>query len=202
VDEKLEAEELSFATPAELRRWFAKHHARKRELILIYYKVGCGTPSVTWPQSVDEALCYGWIDGIRRNVDATRYSIRFTPRRVDSKWSAINLKRIEALREAGRMKAAGLAVHEARKDKHSTGYTYVRRDGQLTDEQLAKLRKNKKAWVFFEARAPSYKRLMAYWVNSAKQEETRERRFATLVADSGKGVRVASLAGTAKPKRK
>jgi len=185
VAEKPEA--LSFSTPAELRRWFAKHHKRKRELILVYYKVGCGSASVTWPESVDEALCYGWIDGVRRNVDAVRYSIRFTPRRPDSKWSAINLKRIVALREAGRMRAAGLAVYEARKDKVSTGYTYVRRDGVLSEEQLAKVRKNKKAWAFFEARAPSYKRLMAYWVTSAKQEETRERRLAKLIAACAAG---------------
>lgn len=177
----------SFKTPAELRRWLAKHHATEQELILVYYKVGCGTASVTWPESVDEALCYGWIDGIRRNVDAVRYSIRFTPRRKDSKWSAINLKRIEALREAGRMQPPGLAVYDARKDKTSTGYTYVRRDGALTEEQLAKLRKNRKAWAFFEARAPSYKRLMAYWITSAKQEETRERRLAKLIAACAAG---------------
>ena len=177
----------SFRTPAELRRWFAKHHASEKEMLLVFHKVGCGTPSVTWPQAVDEALCYGWIDGIRRNVDATRYSIRFTPRRVGSKWSAINLKRIEALREAGRMKPAGLAVYEARKDKASTGYTYERKDAQLTEAQLARLRKNKKAWVFFEARAPSYKRVVAHWVTTAKQEETRERRLEKLIAACAAG---------------
>ena len=179
--------EKSFRTPAELRRWFAKHHETHEELILIYHKVGSGTPSVTWPQSVDEALCVGWIDGVRRSLGSLRYSIRFTPRRPRSKWSAVNVRRVAELVAEGRMQAKGLAIFEARGEKEAKGYTYVRKDGTLSPEFLARIRKNKAAWTFLEARAPSYKRLMAHWVMSAKQEATRERRLERLVAACAAG---------------
>ena len=177
----------SFRTPAALRRWLAKHHATKLELTLVFYKVGSGTPSVTWPQSVDGALCYGWIDGVRRRIDDDRYSIRFTPRRKDSKWSAVNLKRIEALTGEGRMHASGLAIHGERRDKADAGYTYQRKEATLPPEYLERIRRNRTAWKFFDARAPSYKRLVAYWVTSAKKEETRERRLEKLVAACAAG---------------
>ncbi|APV52272.1 bacteriocin-protection protein [Betaproteobacteria bacterium GR16-43] len=177
----------SFRTPAELRRWFAKHHETHEELILVYYRVDSGKPSVTWPQSVDEALCVGWIDGIRRSEDSERYSVRFTPRRPKSVWSAINVRRVAELQAEGRMQAAGLAVFKARGEKHAVGYTYQRRDATLSPEFLARIKKNKAAWTFLEARAPSYKRLMAYWVMSAKQEATRDRRLERLIAACAAG---------------
>lgn len=172
----------SFRTPAELRRWFARHHETHEELILVYHKVGSETPSVTWPQSVDEALCVGWIDGIRRSMGPLRYSIRFTPRRPKSVWSAINVRRVSELEAEGRMQAAGLKVFAARGEKHAVGYSYQRRDAAFSPGFLARLKKNKAAWKFFESRAPSYRRLMAYWVMSAKQEATRERRLERLLA--------------------
>ncbi len=176
-----------FSTPADFRRWLEKHHAGTTELLVGFYKKGSGKPSITWPQSVYEALCFGWIDGIRRSLDEHRYTIRFTPRKPDSNWSAVNLKRVRELIAAGRMHPAGLKTFQNR-DKRKAGYSYEERKKiQLPPEYEQKLRANVKAWSFFEAQAPWYRRVASFWVMSAKKEETRLKRLATLIRDSENG---------------
>lgn len=183
-----------FATPADLRRWFEKNAARKADLLVGFHKRGSGKPSITWPESVDQALCFGWIDGVRRRIDDTRYSIRFTPRRKGSNWSAINIARAKELAAAGLMTPAGLAAFEARRDDRSAIYSYEQRqNAALAPEQEKRFRKNAKAWRFFSAQPSWYRRTAAHWVTSAKKEETRERRLATLIADSAAGRAIGPL---------
>jgi len=162
-----------FRTPAELRAWFDANHTTQQELLLGYYKKTSGKPSVDWPQSVDEALCVGWIDGIRRSLDDERYTIRFTPRKPRSIWSAINIRRVEALTKEGRMRPAGLKAFEGRRENRSGVYSYEQRPEQLTPPYDAMVRKNKAGWKFFEAQPASYRRAVTWWVISAKKEETR-----------------------------
>src|SRR6516225_5166200 len=169
-----------FRSPAELRKWFAKHHATARELWVGYYKKGSGKPSITWPESVDEALCVGWIDGIRKSVDGDSYTIRFTPRRPGSIWSAVNIRRAQALAEQGRMQPVGLAAFQARRDDGSAIYSYERRREELEEPYASLLRKSKAAWAFFQSQPPWYKRAVHGWVMSAKKEETRLKRLAQL----------------------
>jgi uncharacterized protein YdeI (YjbR/CyaY-like superfamily) len=177
-----------FATPAEFRAWFEVHHADAPELLVGFYKKGTGQPSITWPESVDEALCFGWIDGIRRRIDGERYSIRFTPRRPRSIWSAVNIKRATELIEAGLMTPAGLAAFEARDEERSAIYSYEQRfAAKLDPEQEARLRADPKVWERFQSRPPSWQRAAIYWVTSAKKPETRERRLAKLIAGGEPG---------------
>jgi uncharacterized protein YdeI (YjbR/CyaY-like superfamily) len=174
-----------FATPADFRAYLAKHHATKSELLVGFYKRGSGTPSITWPESVDEALCVGWIDGIRRRLDDERYTIRFTPRRPRSTWSAINIKRVGELVAAGRMRPAGLEAFERRQDDRSAIYSYEQRqEATLSPAQEQRFRASKPAWAYFQAQPPHYQRAAIHWVATAKKPETRDRRLATLVADS------------------
>ena len=183
-----------FATPAELRRWFAKNAAKEGEILVGFHKKGSGLPSITWPESVDEALCVGWIDGVRRRVDDTSYTIRFTPRRPGSMWSAINIAKVKELTAAGRMKPAGLAAFATRRADRS-GYSYEQliTSAAFAPEQEKRFRKNARAWRFFSAQPPGYRGHAAFWVTSAKKEETRERRLATLIADSAAGRRLGRL---------
>ena len=174
-----------FPTPNDFRGWLDKHHKREKELLVGFYKVGCGKASLTWSESVDVALCYGWIDGIRRTIDGDRYSIRFTPRKPRSMWSAINLKKIEDLKKAGHMRPAGIAAFEAR-DATQPGYSVKDRANVFTGAYERQFRANKKAWSYFTSRAPSAQRTAIFWVQSAKQEDTRRRRLETLIADCGK----------------
>jgi uncharacterized protein YdeI (YjbR/CyaY-like superfamily) len=177
-----------FATPAEFRAWFEANHADTPELLVGYYKKGTGRPSITWPESVDEALCFGWIDGIRRRIDDESYSIRFTPRRPRSIWSAVNIRRAGELIEAGRMTPAGLAAFEARDDDRSAIYSYEQRfTAELDPEQEARLRADPEVWERFQSRSPSWRRAAIYWVTSAKKAETRERRLAKLIAGGEPG---------------
>jgi uncharacterized protein YdeI (YjbR/CyaY-like superfamily) len=176
-----------FRSPAEFRRWLARHHARAPELLVGFYKTGCGRPSITWPESVDEALCFGWIDGVRRGVDELRYTIRFTPRRAGSIWSAINTARVRALTAAGRMAAAGLTAFEARKPNRSGRYSYEQRPQELVAPYSTLLARNPAARKFFARQIPSYRRAATWWVLSAKQEETRLRRARTLIELSARG---------------
>ena len=183
-----------FATPAEFRAWLEEHHADRRELLVGFYKTGSGRPSITWPESVDEALCFGWIDGVRRGIDGDSYSIRFTPRRPGSIWSTANVKRARELIELGRMTPAGLAAFEARKEERSGVYSYEQReDARLDAAQEARFRANPRAWEWFEGQPPWYRRAALHWVASAKREETRERRLATLIEDSAHGRTVKPL---------
>jgi uncharacterized protein YdeI (YjbR/CyaY-like superfamily) len=190
-----------FPTPADFRQWLERNHDKVPELLVGFYKKGSGKPSITWPESVDEALCFGWIDGVRRTIDEERYSIRFTPRRPRSNWSAVNLKRVEELTNLGRMHPAGLRAFEVRDPSRT--YSYERKEDQKLDPAYeAKLKANKKAWTFFQAQPPYYRRIASLWVMDAKKEETRLRRLATLIDDSARGRRIGPLAGPAKSRAK
>lgn len=174
-----------FATPAAFRTWLETHHASSSELLVGFYKKRSGKPSITWPESVDEALCFGWIDGIRRTVDDERYTIRFTPRKARSTWSAVNIKRVADLEKLGRMQPAGRAAFERRAESRSQIYSYEQRSEAVLDDAAERaFRANARAWEFFNAQPPSYRRTAVYWVMTAKKEETRKSRLATLIDDS------------------
>jgi uncharacterized protein YdeI (YjbR/CyaY-like superfamily) len=185
-----------FPTPADFRKWLEKNHDKASELLVGFHKKGSGKPSITWPESVDEALCFGWIDGIRRTLDEESYSIRFTPRRPRSTWSAVNLRRVAELTKLGRMHPAGTRAFETRDPERSGTYSYEQRQEalKLGPEYQAKLEANKKAWAFFQTQAPYYRRTASRWVMSAKKEETRLRRLATLIDNSSRGRRIGPLA--------
>jgi uncharacterized protein YdeI (YjbR/CyaY-like superfamily) len=177
-----------FASPVQWRRWLATHHARKDELLVGFYKRSSGRPSITWPESVDEALCFGWIDGVRRSIDAESYSIRFTPRRRGSIWSAVNVRRVAELTRRRRMRAAGLRAFQARTKAKTAIYSFEQRNkARLLPAYAKRFKANAAAWRFFGTRAPWYQRTATYWVISAKQEETRLRRLAALIDDSARG---------------
>jgi len=179
-----------FPTATDLRKWFHNFHATKQELWIGFYKKNSGKPSITWPESVDEALCVGWIDGIRKSIDAESYMIRFTPRRRASVWSAVNIKRAEDLTNKKRMRPPGLAAFAARCENRSGIYSYEQRSEQLPEPYAGRLRMNQKAWKFFEAQPPSYRKAIAWWVVSAKQEKTRQKRLQKLIAKSAMGHRL------------
>ena len=186
-----------FATPAKFRRWLEAHHENDKELLVGFYKRGSAKESITWPESVDEALCFGWIDGVRRRIDDEAYSIRFTPRKRTSIWSAVNVARVAALTALGKMRPAGLAAFAARTPEKTGSYAFERAEAAtLTPAQEKKLRANRKAAAFFDAQPPWYRRTATHWVISAKREETRERRLATLIADSAAGRTLAQLTRT------
>jgi uncharacterized protein YdeI (YjbR/CyaY-like superfamily) len=183
-----------FATPEELRAWFEEHHATETELLVGFYTSGSGRPSITWPESVDQALCFGWIDGVRRRIDDESYSIRFTPRKPRSNWSAINVKRVGELTEQGRMHPAGLAAFERRSDDETAIYAYEQRKAaELEPAMEQQFKRDERAWAWFQAQPPSYRRTATHWVMSAKRRETRERRLQQLIADSRAGRTVAPL---------
>lgn len=179
-----------FKTPADLRTWFREHAHSADELWIGFYKKDSGRPSITWPESVDEALCVGWIDGIRKSIDEASYKIRFTPRRKGSIWSAVNIRRVAALTEEKRMRPAGLKAFAARIANKSGIYAYEQRRDELEEPFNTLLRKNKAAWTFFQAQPPSWRKRVGWWVISAKQEETRLKRFTALVEASAAGKRV------------
>ena len=179
-----------FATPAAFRAWLRKHHQTADELWVGYYRKDSGKPSITWQESVDEALCFGWIDGIRKKVSDQAYTNRFTPRRAGSNWSAINIAKVEELSKQKRMQAAGVAAFAKRTELKSRVYTYELKDAATFDASLEKAFKaNKKAWLFFIAQAPYYRRLMTRWVGGARQPETRQRRLDKLIAACKSGRR-------------
>jgi uncharacterized protein YdeI (YjbR/CyaY-like superfamily) len=182
-----------FATPGEFRAWLDEHHASAQELWVGFYKVGSGKPSITWPQSVDEALCFGWIDGVRQRIDDAGYAIRFTPRKPGSTWSAVNIGRVEELKDQGRMRPAGLAAFEARAQERSGIYSYERGEAALEAADEEQFRGNAQAWEFFQGQAASYRRAAIWWVVSAKRDETRRNRLATLIEDSEHGRTIALL---------
>jgi uncharacterized protein YdeI (YjbR/CyaY-like superfamily) len=179
-----------FPTPADLRKWFRKNHATATELWIGFYKVGRGKPSVTWPESVDEALCCGWIDGIRKTIDEDSYKIRFTPRRPRSVWSAVNIKRVKVLSDEKRMLPAGRKAFEARRENRSGIYSYEQRPQDLPQPYLGEMKRNKAAWAFFAAQPPSYRKVMTWFILSAKREETRLQRLKKLIDVSATGKRM------------
>lgn len=176
-----------FRDALALRRWFAAHHASHTVLLLGYWKVGSGRPSVSWPESVDEALCVGWIDGLRKRIDEHSYTIRFTPRKATSVWSAANIARVQVLQSQGRLQAAGLAAYEARRENKSGVYSYEQRSVDLPRLYAGTLRENAAAWADFQARPASYRKAAMWWIVSAKQEATRLRRLQVLIECGARG---------------
>lgn len=188
------SEPLFFASPAEFRQWLDENHRTAAELWVGFYKKATGRPSMTWSESVDEALCFGWIDGIRKTIDEESYVIRFTPRRPNSNWSNVNLRKMDELLAAGRVSEAGRAAFAARDAKKADAYSFEQRaEASLTPDQERTFRANPAAWSFFEAQPAGYRRTATWWVVSAKKESTRSRRLATLIADSEAGRRIALL---------
>jgi uncharacterized protein YdeI (YjbR/CyaY-like superfamily) len=185
---------LFFATPADFRVWLEKNHAREQELSVGFYKKDSGKPSITWPESVDAALCYGSIDGVRNSIDAVSYRIRFTPRKPTSTWSAVNVKRVAELTKLGLMCPAGAKAFAARKGDKTGIYAYEqRKNAKLNPAHEKQFRANKKAWEFFQSQPAWYRRTAAYRVVSAKQEATRQKRLAELIKDSGAGLSIKEL---------
>ena len=183
-----------FASGDEFRAWLEEHHGTTSELVVGFHKKGTGRPSMTWTESVREALCFGWIDGIRRSLGDDSYTIRFTPRKPGSNWSSRNVRHVEELIREGRVAPAGLAAYEARRPDRTGVYSFERRhSAQLDAEQERRFRDDAKAWEFFQAQPPGYRRTAIHWVVSAKREETRERRLGTLIADSHAGRRLPQL---------
>ena len=179
-----------FRSPCDLQKWFEKHHTNGEELWVGYYKKNSGKASIGWPESVDEALCVGWIDGVRKSIDDVSYKIRFTPRKRGSVWSRVNIKRCRVLAEQGRMRPAGLKAFEARRANKSGIYAYEQRREQLEEPYQGILQRNKAAWVFFQAQPPGYRKTLGWWVLSARQEETRLRRLKKLIEQSAIGKRL------------
>ena len=179
-----------FATQDEFRKWLDDYHGSVGELLVGFWKVGSGKPSMTWSESVDQALCFGWIDGVRRKIDDESYTIRFTPRRPKSVWSAINIAKVAGLIASGLMQPAGLAAFEKREEHRSVIYSYENRPREFDPEYEKRFRKNEKAWAHFQAQPFGYRRLMIYWIVSAKQEATRISRLEKLIAASDEGKRL------------
>ena len=186
-----ESKPLFFKSPGEYRRWLEKNHESAKELWIGFWKKATGKPSVTWQQIVDESLCFGWIDGIRKSIDADSFKQRVTPRRATSIWSETNIRRVGELTAEGRMHAAGHTAFEKR--DRTKVYSYENMNRGLGPAEEARFRKSRKAWEFFQAQPPGYRRLAGWWVTSAKKEETRQRRLESLMRDSAAGRRIAGL---------
>ena len=185
---------IFFATPEEFGAWLEENHATATEVLVGFHKRGSGKPSITWPESVEQALCFGWIDGVRRSLGDESYTIRFTPRKPSSTWSKVNLEKVEELKRRGLMRPAGLRAYEERREAKTGIYSYEQREkAELPAEYEERLRANRAAWEFWTSRPPSYRKAAVWWVVSAKREGTRERRLATLIDDSANGRTVAPL---------
>jgi uncharacterized protein YdeI (YjbR/CyaY-like superfamily) len=184
-----------FASPLGFRAWLADHHASAAELLVGYFRTGSGRPSMSWPESVDEALCYGWIDGVRRAIDDERYSIRFTPRKARSIWSNVNLAKVDVLIAAGRMQPAGLAAWERRSPERSGLYSFEKASVAFDAPMLRRFEGDDSAWRFFQSQPAGYRKLATNWVISAARPETRERRFTSLLEYSVRGERLPQYAG-------
>ena len=181
-----------FESPSGFRTWLEQNHDATQELWVGFYKKSSGKPSITWPEAVDEALCFGWIDGVRKSIDESSYTIRFTPRKAGSIWSAVNIKRVGELSQLGLMQPEGLKAFEKRVGKKSGLYSYENA-AELDEAYEQQFRANKKAWDFFQARPASYRRAAIWWVVIAKKEETKLKRLATLIEDSEHGRTIAPL---------
>lgn len=182
-----------FRTAAAFRRWLEKNHERADELWLGFYKKDSGKGGINYAQALDEALCFGWIDGIRKSLDAGAFTIRFTRRRQNSIWSNVNIKHVERLTIDGRMTAPGLAAFSIRTPERSGVYSFEREVAELEPAMKQRFMKNRKAWKFFEAQPPYYRRVTAWWIISAKRDETRERRLAQLIELSAQEKRLPQL---------
>ncbi len=181
-----------FPDAASFRAWLAANHATAPELSVGFRKKATGQPSITWPEARDEALCFGWIDGVRHRIDADSYRIRFTPRRKGSIWSTVNVARFAALTAEGKMRPEGVRAYE--ENRHRTGlYAYERAHAALAPAEEKLFRRNRKAWADWEKRPPGYRKLCLHWITSAKKPETRARRLATLIEDSAAGRKIAGV---------
>jgi len=187
------AKPAAFRAAADFRAWLERHHAQERELLVRLFKVHAADRGMTYPQALDEALCFGWIDGVRRSVDTDRYSIRFSPRKPRSIRSRVNVAHVERLIEAGQMAAPGLAAYRARSDERTGVYSFEREPATLAPALARRLKAHAAAWRYFNAEAPWYRRTCSHWVMSAKREETRMRRLQILIEWSGKELRIPAL---------
>jgi uncharacterized protein YdeI (YjbR/CyaY-like superfamily) len=187
-----------FKSPARFHDWLEKNHDKVSELWVGFHKKGSGKPSITYPEALDEALCFGWIDGVRQSLDESSYTIRFTLRKPKSIWSNVNTKRATVLKKLGRMKPSGLKAFAAREDKRSGVYSFENAPRELDEVYAKRFRANKKAWDFFAAQPPFFKRTVAFWIMSAKKEETRLRRLDGLMRASEKGERLTDITGASK----
>ena len=187
-----------FPTEADFRRWLEANHQTAPELLVGFWKKSSGKPSIDWPQARDQALCFGWIDGIRKSLGEDAYTIRFTPRRKGSIWSKVNVERFEALKAAGLMTAAGEAAYE--RDKHRSGvYSYEKPLAELSPDEEALFRKDKAAWADWAKRPAGYRRSALGWVTGAKRPETRAKRLAELIGVSAEGRRLPQYDWQKKP---
>ncbi|MEQ8685659.1 MAG: YdeI/OmpD-associated family protein [Imperialibacter sp.] len=182
-----------FPTPSDFRKWLEKNHQQETELLVGFYKKASGKPSITWPESVDQALCFGWIDGIRRSINEESYSVRFTPRRPKSIWSPVNIKKVGELTKLGLMLPAGLEIFSMREEKLSELYSFREKEVTLGKDYERIFRANKTAWRNFSKMIPSYKKPAIWWVISAKQEVTRLKRLTTLIEDSAANIKIKQL---------
>jgi uncharacterized protein YdeI (YjbR/CyaY-like superfamily) len=187
-----------FETPAEFRAWLEANHETATELWVGFHKKATGRPSITWPEAVDQALCFGWIDGIRKSVDEHSYTNRFTPRKATSTWSKVNIEKVARLTEQGLMMPAGLRAFAARDEANSGIYSFEQRPEELPPAYVERFQQNGAAWAFFQAQPPGYRRTAMFWVLSAKREETRLKRLDTLIDDSAHGRRIGLLARPAR----
>ena len=183
----LEVQPTFFATQSDFRKWLEKNHSKATELFVGFYKVNSGKPSMTWSQSVDQAICFGWIDGVRKSIDKDSYFIRFTPRKPTSIWSAVNIRKMEVLTKKGLMQPAGLASFENRKENKSKIYSYEKEEVKFSPKLKKQFKANKNAWDYFQSLAPSYRKPATNWVMSAKQETTKLKRLNEIIADSHAG---------------
>lgn len=179
-----------FSMISEFRQWLEENHLYAQELQVGFYKKNSGRFNFSWSETVDAAICYGWIDGVRHKVDEISYTVRFTPRKPKSIWSAVNIKKVEELTKLGLMRPAGVAAFEKRDEKKSVIYAYEQKSAALGEEYEAAFRANARAWEFFERQAASYRRTAVWWVISAKQEETRLKRLGKLISESEAGEKV------------
>ena len=180
---------IFFKTPDAFRKWMEENHEAKEEVNVGFFKVGSGKSSITWPDSVDVALCFGWIDGVRRSIDADSYQIRFTPRKKSSIWSNVNIHKVNELKKHGLMHPAGMKAFEMRQEKKSGIYAYERTVGaELPQDYEKKFKANRKAWEFFQKQPPWYRRTSFHRIVSAKQETTRMKRLLKLIEDSANGI--------------
>ena len=179
-----EVKPIFFTTPEAFRKWLNKHHQDLTELWVGYYKKGSGIPSITWPESVDQALCFGWIDGIRKSIDEQSYKVRFTPRKPNSHWSDVNIKKIKELKKLGLLEPSGLTAYNKRTQKRSRNASYEQQQVKLSNEYQKQFKLNPQAWEYFNQKAKSYQRTAIWWVVSAKKKETQLNRLKTLIESS------------------
>jgi len=179
-----------FRSAADLRRWLTAKHAKESEVLVGLYKKGSGRKGITYPEALDEALCFGWIDGVRRSLDEESYTIRFTPRKKRSIWSQVNLKRMKELLEAKRVQPPGRAAYEQRDESRAMLYSFERQTAELDARQQKAFRAHREAWAFYQAQPPSYRQAVNWWVIGAKKDETRQRRLTSLIECSARGERI------------